>query len=61
MSNIDRRQSIISKIVSRCTVVDTGFVLNGKMSPCYLWTGPHSDVGRLIICAETGYVVRRII
>jgi hypothetical protein len=42
----DRRNSIIKKIESRCDIVETGFVLDGKPSPCHLWTGPTSGNGR---------------
>lgn len=42
----DRRKSIIEKIESRCDIVDTGFHINGKASPCHLWTGPTSGAGR---------------
>lgn len=42
----DRRGKILSKIHARVDVVDTGFVLNGKASPCHLWTGPDSGSGR---------------
>ena len=42
----DRRLSILDKIHARVEVVDTGFVLDGKASPCHLWTGPDSGTGR---------------
>lgn len=42
----DRRQVIIQKIKDRCDIVDLGFIINGKPSPCHLWTGPHSGNGR---------------
>lgn len=41
-----RRLSILEKIHARVEVVDTGFVLDGKASPCHLWTGPDSGTGR---------------
>ena len=43
---INRRVSIIERLEQRCAIVDTGFVLNGKPSPCHLWTGPTSGTGR---------------
>lgn len=41
-----RRNSIIERIQNRCEIVDTGFVVDGKPSPCHLWTGPTSGSGR---------------
>lgn len=41
-----RRDSIMKRIESRCKIVHTGFVINGKPSPCHLWTGPTSGNGR---------------
>lgn len=46
MMKNDRRQVIIQKIEDRCDIVDLGFTINGKPSPCHLWTGPHSGNGR---------------
>ena len=43
---IDRRNEIMLRIHERVDVVDTGFVLDGKASPCHLWTGPTSGEGR---------------
>src|SRR5437868_13613506 len=42
----DRRKAIIEKLEARCEIVDLGFVLNGKPSPCHIWTGPTSGTGR---------------
>ena len=42
----NRRQTVIEKIEERCDIVDTGFIINGKPSPCHLWTGPTSGTGR---------------
>lgn len=42
----NRRLIIISKIEARCSIVDTGFILDGSASPCHLWTGPTSGTGR---------------
>lgn len=43
---IDRRLTIIKRLEKRCAITDTGFVLDGKPSPCHLWTGPTSGTGR---------------
>lgn len=32
----NRRLIIISKIEARCSIVDTGFILDGSASPCHL-------------------------
>ena len=42
----DRRLTIIERLEKRCAITDTGFVLDGKPSPCHLWTGPTSGSGR---------------
>ena len=42
----DRRLTIIERLEKRCAITDTGFVLDGKPSPCHLWTGPTSGTGR---------------
>lgn len=44
--HLSRRETVIAKLEARCDIVDTGFVLDGKPSPCHLWTGPHSGSGR---------------
>lgn len=41
-----RREEILQKLVAKSTIVDTGFVLDSKPSPCFLWTGPTSGNGR---------------
>lgn len=41
-----RREAIIQKIEARCDILDLGFVLNDKPSPCHIWTGPDSGTGR---------------
>lgn len=41
-----RRDQILLRIESRCTITDTGFVLDHKPSPCHLWSGPNSGTGR---------------
>lgn len=41
-----RRKTIIERIEARCEIVDTGFVLGSKPSPCHLWTGPDSGTGK---------------
>lgn len=42
----DRRNGVVKRILSRVHVVDTGFTLNGKPSPCFIWEGPDSGNGR---------------
>ena len=42
----DRRNGIIERILSRVAVTDTGFELDNKPSPCFLWEGPDSGEGR---------------
>jgi hypothetical protein len=42
----DRREQILLRIEARCDIVDTGFILDDKPSPCHLWTGPTSGDGR---------------
>lgn len=46
MTPLHRRDQILGRIEARCSIVDTGFVLDGKPSPCHLWTGPDSGTGR---------------
>ena len=41
-----RRTNIHNKIMSNVVEVFTGFLLNGRPSPCLLWTGSHSGAGR---------------
>ena len=43
---INRRDEIIQRIEARCDIVDKGFHINNKASPCHLWTGPTSGTGR---------------
>lgn len=43
---MDRRDEILTRITSRTSIVDTGFQIDGKPSPCFLWTGPTSGTGR---------------
>ena len=45
-SHKDRRQAIIDKLLHRTQIIETGFTINGKPSPCHLWTGPTSGTGR---------------
>ncbi|QDH84126.1 HNH endonuclease [Achromobacter phage vB_AxyP_19-32_Axy12] len=42
----NRRNAIIEKIEARCDIVDKGFVIGMKPSPCHLWQGPTSGNGR---------------
>lgn len=41
-----RRLDIITRIESRCEIIDTGYTINKKPSPCHLWSGPTSGSGR---------------
>ena len=41
-----RRMGVISRIMDRVEVKDTGFFLDDRPSPCFLWTGPDSGTGR---------------
>ena len=43
---MDRKQSIIDKIFARVEIKDLGFILNGVISPCHIWTGPTSGEGK---------------
>ena len=42
----NRRIAIVSRLEQRCEIVDTGFQINDKPSPCHLWRGPTSGTGR---------------
>lgn len=42
----DRREAILAKIKARTEIVDTGYQIDGKPSPCFLWTGPDSGNGK---------------
>lgn len=46
MTPLHRRDQILARIEARCSIVDTGFVLDHKPSPYHLWTGPDSGTGR---------------
>lgn len=41
----DRRSAIIEKIENRCEIVDLGFLIDDKPSPCHIWNGPTSGTG----------------
>lgn len=41
-----RRNAILERIKARTEIVDLGHIINGKLSPCHIWTGPHSGNGR---------------
>ncbi|UCR75537.1 HNH endonuclease [Alcaligenes phage vB_Af_QDWS595] len=41
-----RRDEILSRIEPRCLVEYRGFILDGKPSPCHIWTGSDSGTGR---------------
>lgn len=36
----------MSKIMERVEIKDCGYMIDGKPSPCHLWTGPDSGEGR---------------
>ena len=42
----DRRNDIIKRIHERVMVVDNGFVIDWRPSPCHIWQGPTSGKGR---------------
>lgn len=42
----DRRNYIIDKLLKRTKIIDLGFILGSKPSPCHIWTGPTSGTGR---------------
>lgn len=42
----NRRETIMLRIHERVDVQDLGFILDGKPSPCHIWTGPDSGTGR---------------
>lgn len=43
---VGRRDEIMARIYERVEVKDLGFVLDGKPSPCHIWTGPDSGTGK---------------
>ncbi|MFP3556376.1 HNH endonuclease signature motif containing protein [Paraburkholderia sp. SIMBA_049] len=43
---LDRRSSILDRIMERVLVEDRGFILDGKPSPCHIWQGPTSGEGK---------------
>lgn len=43
---LSRRELIFDKLYARTLVVDNGFFLNGRPSPCLIWQGPTSGNGR---------------
>ena len=46
-SEVDgRRMGIISRIMDRVEVKDTGFFVDVRPSPCFIWAGPDSGSGR---------------
>ena len=42
----DRRNGIMKRIHERVMVVDNGFVIDWRPSPCHIWQGPTSGEGR---------------
>lgn len=43
---VGRRDEIMARIYERVEVKDLGFILDGKPSPCHIWTGPDSGTGK---------------
>lgn len=43
---LDRRGSILDRIMERVVVQDLGFLFEGQPSPCHIWTGPTSGEGK---------------
>lgn len=43
---LDRRVSILDRIMERVLVQDLGYVFEGQPSPCHIWTGPTSGEGK---------------
>lgn len=41
-----RRDEIFERLDARTEIQDLGFVIDGKPSPCFIWTGPTSGEGR---------------
>lgn len=41
-----RRDEILERLDARSEIQELGFVINGKPSPCFIWTGPTSGEGR---------------
>ena len=42
----DRRIDIMERILAKVTITDTGFVLDDRPSPCFIWNGSDSGTGR---------------
>jgi hypothetical protein len=43
---LDRRSSILDRIMERVLVEDLGFTVDGMPSPCHIWQGPTSGEGK---------------
>ena len=41
-----RRTDIITRIYQRVDEIHTGFTIDGVLSPCHVWNGPDSGLGR---------------
>lgn len=41
-----RRNQIITRIYDKVEILDKGYVVNNKPSPCHIWTGSDSGTGR---------------
>lgn len=44
--HVNRRDEVLSRIMLRVVIKDTGYRVNGVPSPCHTWTGPTSGEGR---------------
>ena len=43
---VTRREQILTRLDAKTVIQDLGFELNGKPSPCFIWTGSTSGTGR---------------
>lgn len=43
---IRRRDDIIERLRAKTSITDMGYSINGKPSPCHIWTGADSGTGR---------------
>lgn len=42
----DRRSAILDRLTSRSQIIDLGFVVGNRPSPCFIWQGGTSGTGR---------------
>lgn len=45
-NHLIRRESILERLLARTSIIDCGFVIDSKPSPCHIWQGPTSGFGR---------------